>query len=49
VFPTAEGERRVEIHWPSPIPVNEIEKLNEARAKLALGIPHDVVLREIGY
>lgn len=48
-FPTAPDERRVEIHWPNPLPVNEIERLEEARLKQQLGVPSDVVLRELGY
>lgn len=49
VFPTTEEERRVEIHWPSPLPVNELERLDEARAKLAVGVDQQTVLRELGY
>lgn len=49
VFATTPDERRIEIHWPSPIPVNEIERLDEARAKVELGIDRSIVLRELGY
>lgn len=49
LFATTPDERRVELHWPSPIPVNEIERLDEAKAKLALGIAPAIVLRELGY
>jgi hypothetical protein len=49
LFPTTPEERRVEIHWPSPIPVNELERLQEAQAKAQLGVPQDIVLRELGY
>jgi hypothetical protein len=49
LFQTAPQERRVELHWPSPLPQNEIEKLDEAEAKLRVGISKDVVLRELGY
>jgi hypothetical protein len=49
LFETTPQERRVEIHWPSPIPVNEIERLDEAKAKLRLGISPQIVLRELGY
>jgi hypothetical protein len=48
-FPTTPAEREVEIHWPSPLPENEAEKLAEAEAKLRLGIEREVVLRELGY
>ncbi len=49
VFETGPEERRVELHWPSPLPDNEMEKLTEAQAKLRLGVPKEVVLRELGY
>ena len=49
VFATGLEERRVELHWPSPLPDNQTEKLDEAEAKLRLGVPKEVVLRELGY
>jgi len=49
LFPTSPGERQIEIHWPHPIPANEGEKLQEAEAKVRLGIPHEIILRELGY
>jgi hypothetical protein len=49
VFKTTPDERRIEIHWPSPIPQNESELLEQAQAKLRVGVPQDVVLRELGY
>jgi hypothetical protein len=49
LFHTSPDERRIEIHWPNPVPVNEIEQLQEAQAKVQLGVPQDVVLRELGY
>ncbi|MDQ3441634.1 MAG: phage portal protein, partial [Planctomycetota bacterium] len=49
VFPTTPDERRVEISWPSPLPENELEKLQEAEAKVRLGVPGEIVLRELGY
>jgi hypothetical protein len=49
LFATSPQERRVELHWPSPIPVNELERLQEAQAKLSVGVPGEVVLRELGY
>ncbi|MGB7159666.1 MAG: phage portal protein [Tepidisphaeraceae bacterium] len=49
LFPTTPDERRVEINWPSPLPENELEKLQEAEAKVRLGVPSEVVLRELGY
>ena len=49
LFHTTPDERRVELSWPSPIPENAMEKLQEAEAKARLGVPKDVVLRELGY
>lgn len=49
VFATRPEEREVEIHWASPLPENNAEKLDEARLKLDLGIGKEVVLRELGY
>jgi hypothetical protein len=49
VFPNAPEERRVELNWPSPLPENEMEKLDEAEAKLRIGVDRGVVLRELGY
>jgi hypothetical protein len=49
LFHTSPDERRVAIHWPNPIPVNEIERLEEARLKRELGVPEATVLRELGY
>jgi hypothetical protein len=48
-FATTPDERRIEINWPSPLPENEIEKLQEAELKLKLGVEKEVVLRELGY
>jgi len=49
LFHTDPAQRRVEIHWPSPLPENLMEKLQEAEAKTRLGVPREVVLRELGY
>ncbi len=49
VFPTTPDERAIEIHWPSPLPDNEGEKLAEAEIKLRVGVTREVVLRELGY
>lgn len=49
VLHTSPEERRIEIHWPSPLPENTAEKLQEAESKLRLGIERKVVLRELGY
>ncbi len=49
ILKTTPEERRIDINWPSALPENLSEKLDEARQKLQLGIPQSVVLRELGY
>lgn len=49
VFHTTPDERRVEIHWPPMIPDAQIEQLREMQIKKSLGVPTDVILRELGY
>ncbi|HEV7302124.1 MAG TPA: phage portal protein [Tepidisphaeraceae bacterium] len=49
IFKTTPQERRVELTWPSPIPQNESELLEQAQAKLRVGVPPTTVLRELGY
>ena len=49
LFHTSADERRVAIHWPNPIPANEVERLEEAKLKRELGVPQGTVLRELGY
>ena len=49
VFSTRSEEREVELHWASPLPENDAEKLAEGNLKLQLGVAKEVVLRELGY
>ena len=49
VFPNAPHERRIELLWPSALPENEEQKLAELEAKARLGVPREVLLRELGY
>ncbi len=49
LFRTAPQDRRIEIHWPSPLPDDEAERLRNAQIKLALGVPTERVLKELGY
>jgi hypothetical protein len=49
VLHTAEDERGMDVNWPTALPESDMDRLNEARAKLDLGLPRDVVLRELGY
>lgn len=49
LFATTPEERRIEINWPNPLPVNELERLTEAEVKSRLGVAKEIVLRELGY
>jgi hypothetical protein len=49
VFATKPEERAIHIHWSNPIPANETERLDEAKARIAIGVPREIVLRELGY
>ncbi|HOG29197.1 MAG TPA: phage portal protein, partial [Vicinamibacterales bacterium] len=46
---TAPADRRVEIHWPSPLPSDESEQLRNAQIKAQLGVPAERILAELGY
>lgn len=48
-LPTRPEDRRIEIHWPSPLPVDEDQQLRNAQIKIALGVPAERVLAELGY
>lgn len=49
ILPNRPDQRRVRINWPDPIPENQAEQLALAQQKLALGVPRETVLAEIGY
>ncbi len=49
ILPTDPDDRRTRVHWPDPLPEDAGQRLAEARAKRDLGVPADVVLRELGY
>lgn len=49
LFPANPDDRRVEIHWPALMPDSETERLRDAQIKQSLGVPQDVLLRELGY
>lgn len=49
LFATTPAERRVEIHWPNPIPANEQERLDAAASKKDIGIDPKQIARELGY
>jgi hypothetical protein len=46
---TAPEDRGIDVNWPTPLPESDIDRLAEAQAKLALGIPRSIVLAELGY
>ena len=49
IYPNRPEEREIEIHWPSPLPENLMEKLQEANMKSQLGVPKEQILKELGY
>jgi len=49
VYPTDAAEREVDVVFPSPLPENMKEKLEEAQMKRELGVSPEQVLRELGY
>ena len=49
IYPNQPEERGIEIHWPSPLPENLMEKLQEAKLKKELGVPQEQLLKELGY
>ncbi len=46
---TRPEDRRVRLDWPSPLPENTGQRLEEAKLKLELGVPRLQVLAELGY
>jgi hypothetical protein len=49
IYKTDEADRDIEVIFPSPLPENTMEKLQEAQIKKELGVPAEQVLRELGY
>jgi hypothetical protein len=49
VLPTTQHERRIKLHWPSPLPENDSQRLQDAALKLQIGVPRKQVLAELGY
>lgn len=49
LLPNKPEDRRMRLDWPSPIPENEAEQLDNAKRKLDVGVPPGQVLRELGY
>ena len=49
VLSTAPADRKVEIHWPDVVPVDEGQQLRNAQIKAQLGVPAGRLLAELGY
>lgn len=49
VYPTAASERGVRVVWRDPIPVDRESELRAAERKVALGVPRETALAELGY
>jgi len=49
VYHTEPREREVDVLFPSPLPENMIERLQEAQMKKEIGVSEELVLRELGY
>ncbi len=49
LLPNTPDERRVRFDWPDPLPAGETQALVNAQRKLALGVPREQVLSELGY
>lgn len=44
-----QAEPRVELHWPQPVPGDDVEAANVALLKKQIGVSADTLLREMGY
>lgn len=49
IFPNVPEERLTRLHWPSPLPESQRDRLEEAQLKLDVGVARDRVLKELGY
>jgi hypothetical protein len=49
VLKTEPADRKVELNWPSDLPVDEGEQLRNAQIKAQLGVPAARILAELGY
>jgi hypothetical protein len=49
IYRTSPVEREFEIRFPNPMPEDTIDKLNEAKMKIELGVEKNKVLEELGY
>jgi hypothetical protein len=49
VYRTTADERRVEVTWTDPLPIDESRRLGDALLKAQLGVPPEVLRAELGY
>ncbi|MBN1974206.1 MAG: phage portal protein [Sedimentisphaerales bacterium] len=49
IYKTQPEDRHVDVIFPSPLPENTMEKLEEAKLKKELGVSTEQLLRELGY
>ncbi len=42
-------DRGIDVNWPTPLPESDMDRLQEAQVKAALGVPRAVILTELGY
>ncbi|HWB54381.1 MAG TPA: phage portal protein [Tepidisphaeraceae bacterium] len=48
-LPNVTEERGINLYWSDPLPGDEMESIQEAQAKINLGVAKEVVLKELGY
>jgi hypothetical protein len=49
IYRTTAAEREIEIVWADALPVDESRRIADAIAKAQLGVPAEVLRRELGY
>ncbi|MBN1392932.1 MAG: phage portal protein [Sedimentisphaerales bacterium] len=47
IYKTSEAEREIDINFPSPLPEDVTEKLEQAQIKKELGVPQEKILKEL--
>jgi hypothetical protein len=49
LYSTAPSDRGIDIAWADPMPPDETRRIEDAIAKLQLGVPAEALRRELGY
>ena len=49
ILHTTPEDRGIDVNWPTPLPESDFDRITEAQAKLALGVPREIILNELGY